>query len=163
VIEMVVDSIRVSVLGYQRVVVLKEKDQERYLLILVGSPEAGAIALALQGVTVARPLTHDLLKSAVEELGGRVRRIVVNDLIDNTFYALITVEQDGRRVEIDARPSDAIALALRVNAPIYVTEKVMDMAAITPQAESQSSEEEDKLDIFRDYINKLDIDLPDSG
>ena len=154
-VEMIVESVRVSVSGFQRVVVLKEKDQERYLLIWVGTPEAGAIALALQGVPVARPLTHDLLKSVIESMGARVHSIFVNDLVDNTFYARLVLDVDGRSVEVDSRPSDAIALALRVHAPIFVAEKVLLEAGIVPDAEAKTKEEEDKLQIFRDFINSL--------
>ncbi len=154
-VEMIVESVRVSVSGFQRVVVLKEKESERYLLIWVGTPEAGAIALALQGVPVQRPLTHDLLKSVIETMGGRVRSIMVTDLLDNTFYARVVVDLDGRAVEIDSRPSDAIALALRSRAPIFVAEKVLLEAGIVPEAEAKTKEEEDKLSVFRDFINSL--------
>ena len=121
-VEMIVESVRVSTSGQQRVVVLKEKESERYLLIWVGTPEAGAIALSMQGVAVARPMTHDLLKNMIEAMGGQVRRILVNDLVDNTFYARIIVDVDGKTMEIDARPSDAIALALRTQSAIFVDE-----------------------------------------
>jgi bifunctional DNase/RNase len=157
-VEMYVESIRVSMVGMQRVVVLKERTSERYLLIWIGNPEAGAIALALQGVPPPRPLTHDLLKAVIESLGARVVSIIVNDLVDNTFYARIMLEIDGHEVDVDARPSDAIALALRTQAPIYVSEKVLDEAGIVADSEPQNKEEEDKLKIFRDFINSLGQD-----
>lgn len=160
-IEMYVESVRVSTSGYQRVVVLKQKDTERYLLIWVGTPEAGAIALALQGVAVARPLTHDLLKNLIDSLGGAVQRVLVNDLIDNTFYARIVIDIDGKPVEVDSRPSDAIALALRVQVPILVDEHVLEEAGISADAEAKTKEEEDKLSVFRDFINSLDKSEPD--
>lgn len=163
-VEMFVESVRVSTSGLQRVVVLKEKGSDRYLLIWVGTPEAGAIALSMQGIPVARPMTHDLLKSVIEAMGAKVRRILVTDMIDNTYYARIILDVDGRAVEVDARPSDSIALALRVQAPIFVAEKVLEEAGITAGSESEKSDEED-LTIFRDFINSLgdDASSPDPG
>src|SRR3972149_4050432 len=113
-IEMVVESIRVSLMNYQRVVILKEKLSDRYLPIWIGPAEADAIAVQLQGIAVARPLTHDLLRSVIDALGAKVNSIVVNDLNNDTFYARIILSVDGRQMEIDSRPSDAIALAVRV-------------------------------------------------
>lgn len=167
-LEMVVESIRVSLVTYQRVVILKEKDADRYLPIWIGPAEADAIAIKLQSVPVQRPLTHDLLQTVLQELGGRVTRIVVNDLADDVFYARIFVEQNGRSLEIDSRPSDAIALAVRVNAPIFVEEAVLDKAGVrlgpegtAPPAEEEaelSEAERAKLAPFREFINTLDID-----
>lgn len=167
-LEMVVESIRVSLVTYQRVVILKEKDADRYLPIWIGPAEADAIAIKLQSVPVQRPLTHDLLQTMLEELGGRVTRIVVNDLSDDVFYARIVVEQNGRSLEIDSRPSDAIALAVRVNAPIFVDESVLDKAGVklgpegtTPPPEEEvelSEAERAKLAPFREFINTLDLD-----
>ena len=157
-VEMFVESVRVSTSGLQRVVVLKGKDSDRYLLIWVGTPEAGAIALSMQGVSVARPMTHDLLKNVIEAMGAKVRRIMVNDLVDNTFYARIVLEVDGRAVEVDARPSDAIALALRTQSLIFVSERVLDEAGITPGDESKKDEHD--LSVFRDFINSLDGETP---
>ena len=155
-VEMFVESVRVSTSGLQRVVVLKERDSDRYLLIWIGTPEAGAIALSMQGIAVARPMTHDLLKSVIEAMGGVVQSILVNDLIDNTFYARVIVEVDGRTIEVDARPSDAIALALRAHATIYVSEKVLDEAGITASSEEKTGETD--LSVFRDFINSLGRD-----
>ena len=165
-VEMFVESVRVSTSGLQRVVVLKEKESDRYLLIWVGTPEAGAIALSMQGIAVARPMTHDLLKSVIEAMGGTVRSILVNDLIDNTFYARIIVEVDGRTIEIDARPSDSIALALRTQARIYVAEKVLDEAGIVSgtlepgKSEEDSGESAQDLSVFRDFIDSLGKNEP---
>src|SRR4051812_28883053 len=125
-IEMVVESIRVSLVNYQRVVILKEKQSERYLPIWIGATEADAIAIELQEVSVQRPLTHDLLRSVIQSLGAKVVSIVVNDLTNDTFFARIALDVEGRHVEIDSRPSDAIALAVRVKAPIFAEEKVLD-------------------------------------
>jgi uncharacterized protein len=157
-VEMYVESVRVSTSGLQRVVVLKEKESDRYLLIWVGTPEAGAIALSMQGIAVARPMTHDLLKSVIETMGGKVRRIIVNDMVDNTYYARIIVDVDGRTVEIDSRPSDAIALALRTQSSIFVNEKVLDEAGITTSGETQDAEGDEDLSVFRDFINSLGPD-----
>jgi bifunctional DNase/RNase len=156
-IEMFVESVRVSTSGMQRVVVLKEKESDRYLLIWVGTPEAGAIALTMQGVAVARPMTHDLLRNVIESMGGKVRSILINDLVENTFYARIVLDVDGRTVEIDARPSDSIALALRTQSAIFVSERVLEEAGIRPSDEEKKSDDED-LTIFRDFINSLGKD-----
>lgn len=163
-VEMVVESVRVSQSGAQRVVVLKEKGSDRYLLIWVGTPEAGAIALSMQGIAVARPMTHDLLKSIIETMGGAVKRILVHDLVDNTFYARIVLDVEGQPVEIDSRPSDAIALALRTQATIFVNEKVLAEAGVSAGAEAKEGEEDKDLSIFRDFINTLgDENAPKGG
>lgn len=154
-IEMTVESVRISAVDYQRVVVLKEKDAQRYLLIWVGSSEAGSIAMALQGVEPPRPLSHDLMMSLLADFGARVTRILVNRLKDDTYYALITVEAGATSLEIDARPSDAIALALRAKAPIFAEEAVLDKAGILP--ESPGDADGDRLAVFREFINSLDL------
>ena len=112
--EMLIDSIRVSLMNYQRVVILKERETDRYLPIRIGSPEADAIALKLQDVSAARPLTHDLLGSVIASLGASIKHIVVCDLENDTFYAKLVLKlADGSESEIDCRPSDAIAVAVR--------------------------------------------------
>ena len=112
--EMLIDSIRVSLMNYQRVVILKERENDRYLPIRIGSPEADAIALKLQDVAAARPLTHDLLGSVIAALGATIRHVVVCDLENDTFYAKLALTlPDGSETEIDCRPSDAIAVAVR--------------------------------------------------
>jgi uncharacterized protein len=156
--EMVVDSVRVHTLSTHHVVILREAERERYLPIWIGSWEAQAIAMRLQGVETERPLTHDLLASVLTSLGARVRRIIVSDLEDETYRARIVVAHAGGEVDIDARPSDAIALAVRVAAPIYATEAVLDRAAVEPDA----AEDDERLDVFRAFVNSLapEIDLP---
>lgn len=161
-VEMIVDSVRVSASGMQRVVVLKGKEDDRYLLIWVGTPEASAIAISIQGVAVARPMTHDLLRNVIDALGGKVRQVLVNDLVDNTYFARLVVDVDGRVIEIDARPSDAIALALRTSATIFVNEKVLAEAGIKPTDEEKKGNEQD-LTVFRDFINSLGADDASSG
>jgi len=170
-IEMVIESIRVSLMNYQRVVILKEKESDRYLPIWIGPAEADAIAVRLQEVAVSRPLTHDLLRSIIDALGGSIQYIVVNDLANDTFYARIIMEVDGRTVEIDSRPSDAIALAVRVQVPIFADEGVLDKAGVRLDQESVGDkageaepytevkpEELEKLSPFRDFIDSLDMD-----
>ena len=127
---MTVDSIRLSVVDQQQVVILKTEDSKRYLPIWIGPFEAQAIAVKLHDLWLPRPMTHDLLGSMIADLGGRVERIVVTDLADGTFYARVMLIASGKSVEVDSRPSDAIALALRVDAPIYVEDSVLDEVSI---------------------------------
>ena len=169
-IELVIDSIRVNLRNYQRVVILKEKDRDRYLPIWIGMTEADAIAFRLQEVTVARPQTHDLLSNVIGELGGVVEQVVVNDLSNDIFFARIRLRQDGREVEIDSRPSDAIALAVRAQVPIYADEQVLEKAGVVLNDEGEvelgdeankppvSPEELERLSAFRDFISGLDLD-----
>ncbi len=174
-IEMTIDSIRVSLMNYQRVVILKEKMAERYLPIWIGPAEADAIAVRLQGVTVPRPLTHDLLHSALDALGATVNSIIVSDLKNDTFYARIILDVDGRQMELDSRPSDALALAVRVEAPIYAEEIVLDKAGIlldketgkpvpqeseTGSSDGKAVSEDDmkRMSAFYDFINTLDLE-----
>jgi hypothetical protein len=168
-IQVKIDSIRVSLMSQHRVVVLKDTDTERYLPIWIGPFEADAITIQLQGVQVARPLTHDLLKSIIDEMGAKISHIMVSELKNDTFFARIVMDVDGQRMEIDARPSDAIALAVRANAPLFVADEVMAAASIVPetsleepgtegQPEPMSEEEEEQLAIFRDFIEELDLD-----
>jgi hypothetical protein len=170
-IELVIDSIRVGLRHYRRVVVLKEQDADRYLPIWIGADVADAIAFSLQDLTLARPQTHDLLSSAISELGGSVVSIVINDLKDDTFFAQIRIERDGETIELDSRPSDAIALAVRSTVPIYVLEDVIEKAGVVLDDEGQliegagvqvekpaSAEELEKLSAFRDFVSGLDLD-----
>src|SRR5690606_22308923 len=141
-IETVVESIRVSLVTQHRVVILKEVAGERHLPIWIGPFEAEAIAMELQGVPAARPLPYDLLKRIVTDMGGVVREIQVTDLSQDVFYARIMIEQNGRMLEIDSRPSDAIALAVRTKVPILVDEAVMDRAGVKLEAEGDTDEPE---------------------
>ena len=182
-IQMTIDSIRVSLMNYQRVVILKELTPEadddesakRYLPIWIGPAEADAIAVKLQGVEVPRPLTHDLLHSVIDSLGATINHIIVSELKNDTFYAKIILNVNGGQIEIDSRPSDALALAVRVEAPIYTEEIVLDKAGILldketgkpvpPQREKGSGKENEvsedemrKMSAFYDFINTLDLD-----
>jgi bifunctional DNase/RNase len=163
-VEVTIDSIRVSLMTQHRVVVLKETDTYRYLPIWIGPFEADAITIQLQGVQVPRPLTHDLIKSFIRELGVKVSHVLVSELRNDTFFAQIVVDVDGNSMEIDSRPSDAIALAVRVGAPIFVSEQVMGLASITPEeeitaeTEATTSQEREDLAVFRDFVDGLDLD-----
>jgi len=158
-IEVKVDSIRVSLMSEHRVIVLKAVDKERYLPIWIGPYEAEAIAIKLKGVNIARPLTHDLLKNVIGKLEGDISHILVNDLRDDTFYALITVKVNGRLLEIDSRPSDAIALAVRADVPIFVADEVMRRAGILPEDDIiKTGVEDEDLSAFRDFVDSLDLD-----
>lgn len=153
-------SILYSLLSRHRIVLLKELDGEHFLPIWIGTGEAEAIAMRLQGAQVPRPLTHDLLLSVITQLGGSVEYIVVNDLRSNTFFARIAVQVDGVQQLIDSRPSDAIALAVRASVPIYVEQGVLDKAGITvsPEIREQATPSgEDELDVFRDFVDGLDL------
>lgn len=156
-IQVTVDSIRASLMSQHRVVILKDVDSERYLPIWIGPFEAEAITLELQQVELARPLTHDLLKAVITKMGAKVSHVVVNDLHDDTFYARLVLDNNGRPLEIDARPSDSIALAVRVKAPIFVAESVMEKAAIMPD-EGIGSSDKETLSVFRDFVETLDLD-----
>jgi len=176
-VEMVIDSIRASALNYQPVMILKEKAAECYLPIWINPAEANAIAVKIQGATVPRPLSHDLLHSVIVALGATLNSIVINDLESNTFYAKIILNTvDGEQLEVDSRPSDAVALALRAEVPIYVDEAVLDKAGISldkktveprpredetdgagSQNEGVVNKESRGTSAFTDFINTLDL------
>src|SRR5438128_1621969 len=166
-VEMTVESVRINLATQQRVVILKATKQERYLFIWIAQAEAYAIAVELQGTNPPRPLTHDLLKNVISELGCRIVSIVISDLIEDIFYARIILDVAGRHVEVDSRPSDAIALSVRAKAPIYVEESVLERAGMTldtseeqllPRNEQKAEPEpEENLDAYRDFINTLDV------
>lgn len=162
-VEVSVESVRINLATSQRVVILKDAQADRYLFIWIANPEAYSIAMELQGTASPRPLTHDLLKTVIAELGGTLTSVIINDLTDDIFYARLVLDADGRHVEIDSRPSDAIALAVRMKAPIYVAESVMDSAGVTvregvdlEEAHSSTPDTPDNLDVYRDFINTLD-------
>ena len=172
-IEMSVEFVRVSMQNYNRVVILKEKESERYLLIWIGPAEAEAIAMRLGDVQPPRPQTHDLLVNIIKDLDARVSHVVVNDLNNDTFYAQIVLEANGRTVEIDSRTSDAIALAVRTQVPIYAEESVLERAGILLDKEPEqiaaapamgeqmsrvNPEEIEKMSAFKDFIESLDLE-----
>ena len=171
--ELEIESIRVRPETSQRAVVLKVKDSNLFLPIFIGQYEVEAIRLKLLDVTVPRPMTHDLLGSVIGNLGGKVSSIVVSELKEDTFFAKIIVEFQGDVLEVDARPSDAIALAVRTNSPIYAEEAVIDKAGISLDQESGAAdpgspnnedgisvddEELEKLSAYSDFIDTLDLE-----
>lgn len=183
--ELVIDSIRVSLLNHQRVVILKQKDTDRYLPIWIGPPEADAIAVRLQEVSVPRPLTHDLLHNSIKALGGVIDRIVISSMENDTYFATIVVQRGDEIVEIDARPSDALALAVRAGVQIFAAPEVMEKCGVRLDKESGLAvvgdgddvaeghrhggggpigvEEREKLSAFADFIESLDLGDLDSG
>ena len=155
-VEVKIDSIRVSLMSQHRVVILKDMDSDRYLPIWIGPYEAEALTIQLQEVEIARPLTHDLLKTLITQMGGDIKHILINDLRNDTFYASIVIERNGKLLEVDSRPSDAINLAVRARVPIYVAESVMDQAASMPEEEAEPGIETPS--VFKDLIEGLDLD-----
>jgi len=164
-VEMVVESVRVHMLSSQHVVILKESERDRYLPIWIGTDVANAIAMRLQGLSAERPLTHDLLVSILGSLGSSISRVVVTHVTDGTFHARLYLETpSGDETEVDSRTSDAIAVAVRTGSPIYADERVLDEAGVEPDStEEQSAEEEERLAVFREFVNSLDVDLPGHG
>ena len=159
-IEMVVESVRVHMLSSQHVVILKESERDRYLPIWIGPSEANAIAMRLQGMSAERPLTHDLLVSVLGALNSTLSRVVVTHVSEGTFHARLYLEvADGSEAEIDSRTSDAIAVAVRTGSTIYVDERVLDEAGVEPDKEQVEGETDEKLEVFREFINSLEIDL----
>ena len=169
-IEMVVESVRVHMLSSRHVVILKETGRERYLPIWIGPAEADAITVRLQEVQVPRPLTHDLLRDVMDKLGAHVEYVVVSDLADDTFFARILLQYNNERMEIDSRPSDAIALAVRAQVPIFAEDAVLERAGVAldqdgkpiegsrPETITKVNEEElQRMSAFRDFIESLDL------
>lgn len=168
-VEVGVDSIRVHVQTGQHVVILKEKAADRYLPIWIGPFEANAIALKITGQNPDRPITHDLMLAAMTAFEIVVKSIVVTSLSGDVFFARLRVEHQGRATDLDSRPSDAIALAVRFECPIFVTREVLDQAGVMPDHDDEAGDaagggavDEDRLAVFRDLVNNLDLpELPD--
>jgi len=154
--EMLIYGVSFDLVGKQPIVLLKTADGNKFLPIWIGHPEAAAILMKLQSQSVPRPMTHDLLSDMLEQLGAQVVRITVTELRENTFYAQITVQQDGREIEVDSRPSDAIALAIRAEAPIFAAERVIEESAIEFEGEDV---DQDQLDAevakFRNFLDEV--------
>ncbi len=158
-VEMTVESVRVHMLSTQHVVILKDLERHRFLPIWIGPWEANAIAMKLQGLSPERPLTHDLFAGVLAELGATIGEVVIADLADETFHARIMLEVAGRVLEIDARPSDALALAVRTGARIFAAEEVLDRAGVeSDRADDDEPVDEERLSIFRDFVNSLDVE-----
>ena len=190
-VEMQIESVRVHMLSNRHVVILKDPVGDRYLPIWIGAWEASAIAMRLQGLQAERPLTHDLFAAALERLGVRLERVVISQLADETYHARIHMERDGFQVEVDARPSDALALAVRAEVQIFAAEEVLAQAALASDPDDESAADDEgedaeadpserrrrarplesvggegpvdpRLDMFRDFINSLEVD-PNAG
>ena len=173
-IEMTIDRIGVSLNSYQRVVILKEKDAERRLIIWIGPAEAESIAIRMQNIRVPRPLTHDLLNTVIPQLGGEIRHILISDLKDDTFFATIIARHGENDIEIDCRPSDAVALAVRAEVPIYAADAVLNEAGVLINSDTGdyvfardaegggqrevTEEELRKLSAFRDFVEELNLE-----
>jgi uncharacterized protein len=172
-IEVKIDSVRVSLTNQQRIVILKQVEFERYLPIWIGLYEAEAITIALQEIQVARPQTHDLLMTLIKSMNANLIHVEVNSLSDDVFYGNLVLEINGDRQQIDCRPSDALALAARMQVPILVSEDVMRVAGIEPEDDISEMESEDmdrlpfdddkesNLDIFEDFLQNFDLDEDD--
>ncbi len=171
-IEVTIDSVRVSLMSPQRVIVLRQLDTDRYLPIWVGPYEAEAITVALQEIEMIRPLTHDLLKNVFGTFNARLVRVEIIALREDIFYGNIVAEADGQTLNIDSRPSDAIALAVRAHVPIMVDPSVMETAGIvpendihdeslTPPTPAPAGKNDERLSIFEDFLEQLDIEKPD--
>ncbi|OQY46019.1 MAG: hypothetical protein B6242_08920 [Anaerolineaceae bacterium 4572_78] len=163
-IEVTIDSIRVSLMSQHRIVVLKEVDVERYLVIWIGHDTAESITMELQKIAVARPMTHDLIKNVINNMGGKLSHVVISTLKNDVFYAELVVDVKGKSIDIDTRPSDALALAVRARSKIFVGESVMDKASIRPET---GLDEKEKFDVdsqnedlgaFRDFVDTLNLD-----
>jgi bifunctional DNase/RNase len=154
--EMVIYGVSFDLVGKQPIVLLKTADGNKFLPIWIGHPEAAAILMKLQGASTPRPMTHDLMADVIDQLDAEVTRITVTELRDNTFYASITVQQNGSEIEIDSRPSDAIAIAVRSDAPIFAAERVIEESAI--EFEGEEVNEEEIVDEFRRFLDDVSPD-----
>ena len=177
-VEVIIDSVRVSLTNQQRIVVLRELNAERYLPIWIGPYEAESITIALQEIEVSRPQTHDLIKSILNHLNARLLRVEVLSLKDDVFYGNLIVETDNQTIEIDSRPSDALAIAVRMHAKILIAEEVMNSAGIIPELDineqdseqkgsnldkvhSSEEDSEERLSVFEDFLGSLDKEQND--
>ena len=154
--EMDIYGVSFDLVGKQPIVLLKTKDGNRYLPIWIGQPEAAAILMKLQGAATPRPMTHDLVTEILSQLDAQVTRITVTELRDNTFFAQVTVQLDGQEIDVDSRPSDAIALAIRAEAPIFAADNVIDESAI--EFEGEDVNEEEIVSEFKRFLDDVSPD-----
>jgi uncharacterized protein len=159
--EMVIYGVSFDLVGKQPIVLLKTADGNKFLPIWIGHPEAAAILMKLQGASTPRPMTHDLVTDMLGQLDAQVVRITVTELKENTFYASITVQQNGSEIEIDSRPSDAIALAVRADAPIFAAEEVIEESAIEFEGEGEEVNDEEVQEIVSEFKQFLEHVTPD--
>src|ERR671939_642249 len=155
-IEMVIYGVSFDLVGKQPIVLLKTADGNKFLPIWIGHPEAAAILMKLQGASTPRPMTHDLVTDMLEQLDAQVTRICVTELRENTFYAQITVQLDGSEIEVDSRPSDAIALAVRADAPIFAADRVIEESAI--EFEGEEVNQEEIVSEFKQFLENVSPD-----
>jgi uncharacterized protein len=151
--EMDIYGVSFDLVGKQPIVLLKTKDGNKYLPIWIGQSEAAAILMKLQGASTPRPMTHDLLTEILGQLEAQVTRITVTELRENTFYAQVTVQMDGTEIDVDSRPSDAIALAIRAEAPIFAADEVIEESAI--EFEGEEVNEEEMVDEFKRFLDQV--------
>src|SRR5258705_10396691 len=153
---MVIYGVSFDMVGKQPIVLLKTADSNKFLPIWIGHPEAAAILMKLQGATTPRPMTHDLLTDMLQQLDAQVVRITVTELRENTFYARITVQQNGAEIEVDSRPSDAIALAVRAEAPIFAADAVIEESAIEFEGDVVDQEQlEAEVQKFKSFLEDV--------
>ena len=163
-IEVTLETLQMSLVSPHRIVVLREVDVERYLPIWIGPCEAEAIANHLNHIEIPRPQTHDLLVNVLDTLDADLLYIHINALADNTFFARLVLDVHAQNVDIDCRPSDAIAIAVRLGVPIYVAEEVLDEAGVYPERDLVPQGQDDKdLSVFRDFLSTLDSDASPSN
>ncbi len=157
--EMLIYGVSFDLVGKQPIVLLKTADGNKFLPIWIGHPEAAAILMKLQSQAPPRPMTHDLLSDVLDQLGAQIIRITVTELRENTFYAQITLQQDGSEIEVDSRPSDAIALAIRAEAPIFAADRVIEESAIEFEGEEIDQERlDDEVAKFRNFLDEVTPD-----
>ena len=157
--EMQIYGVSFDLVGKQPIVLLKTAEGNKFLPIWIGHPEAAAILMKLQGASTPRPMTHDLVTDMLDQLGAQVTRITVTELRENTFYAQITVQLDGSEIEVDSRPSDAIALAVRADAPIFAADDVIEESAIEFEGEEVTEEEiESRVSEFKQFLDEVTPD-----
>ena len=174
-VKMLVDSVRVSLTSSQRIVVLHSAETAQYLPIWIGPFESEAITIALQEIELARPQTHDLMKNMLGQLNARVDHIEITGLREDVFFGSVIIDNEGQFLQLDSRPSDAIALAVRYNAPIFVHSEILIEAGIKPEPDLleqimsssapadqlPSQEDSDRLSVFKDFLSKIDGNEPD--
>ncbi len=154
--EMVIYGVSFDMVGKQPIVLLKTVNGNRFLPIWIGHAEAAAILMKLQGTESPRPLTHDLMTDMLSELRSSITRITVTELRDNTFFALITLQSDGTEIDVDSRPSDAIALAVRSNAPIFASDDLISESAI--EFDDEPDDSEDMVNKFKEFLDEVSPD-----
>ena len=154
-VELTLIGVRVELPANQPIVLLKEREGERYLPIWIGAAEATAIALAMQGVQPPRPMTHDLMKNVLEELQVNLDKIVITELLDGTFYSVIEMTRNGSRHEVSSRPSDAIALAVRADIPIFANEDVLGEASVMIREDEDEEQAEEQVEAFKEFLDQV--------